>query len=195
MEATGLILGIQGFIAVVLQTYLSVVRSISSYRNLPGELQTIINSIAIEEALFAGYVDLLLATYMAEEDRTELVQTRRIVPEPSQFHAEIRSWEDRFHKLKQDLTEQRKVQGQDGAEVDVDPDEFRTILLEMELIKEVGIALEAIKEIENKYLKKQENEVVEASRPQDGHMGSFDLAKRRLISAVCLTHTLCRKAC
>lgn len=188
MEAAGLILGIPGFIAVALQTYSSIVRSIDSYRNLPKEIEDIFESIAQEEALFAGFVDLLLATYMAAGDCTELVRARGSTPEYSQLHTQIFSWEGRFHELKRELTKQRKVQDQDGTEVDVDPEEFRTILFEMELIKVVGVALEAIERIRNKYLTLQENEVaiVEASKPQDGHMETLYRATRRLRSVVCL---------
>ena len=191
MEPVSLAIGVPGFIAVALQTVRFVVRSINSYRNLPREVESILNYINFELALFAGYVDLLLPNYMAERDSTELVQTQGSAPKYSQFHAQIRSWEDRFLELKRELTKQPKVQDQDGTEVDVNPDEFRTMLLEMELIKEVGTTPEAIEEIGKKYLKRRKNEVAEASEPRGGHMGALSLVKRRLYSAVCLAQRTC----
>ena len=62
----------------------------------------------------------------------------------------------------------------------MDLDEFQAILFEMELIKEVGIALEAIKEIGNKYLRLQENGIVKASGLQGSRIGTV------LSSIVCL---------
>ena len=155
MDPVSLVFGISGFIAVVLKACSSVVQSINSYRNLSSEVGRIITAIIREEALFADHVYLLLVTCMAEGDRTELIITRGSAPEYSHLHAQIFSWEDWFHKLEREFTEQQE---QDGT----DPDEFRMILLEMELIKDVWITFEAINEIRNTYLKPSVNEGIEA---------------------------------
>lgn len=181
MEVVGLILGIPGFIAVAVQFYSSVVRSINNYRNLPKEIDDIIIAISREEGMFARYALVFLGPFMAEGDRIKLVQTRsKSAPEYEQFHAQGCSWEHWFRELERELTEQ------DGTEEDVGPNGF---LLEMSLIKDVVIALEAIKVIRDTYLKPEEDGVVEASEPRDGHAEAIDpTLMRRLKRAVCLAH-------
>lgn len=179
MDPVSLILGIPGFIAVAVQFYSSVVRSINNYRNLPKEVDDIIIAISREEGVFAGFAHVFLGPFKAEEDRMELIQTRwENAPEYKRFLAQRCSWEDWFHEV------ERKLMEQDGTEVDLGPNGF---LCEMGLIKDVVITLEAITVIRDTYLKPEETGVVEASEPRDGRMETIcPKLMRKLNRAVCL---------